>query len=1036
MKNGKWALVLLALAGGCWDQSVTEKPPLPASASTTTPVIPPPPPPDPPSAVFFMDSSWGLLPQGGKRKDVGLLSHELLRQALLLAAREELGLTTRDELLGDAPPADKSVLPFVLESREGPPERLVVRRSGKPRVPDVGDMELTGYDAPDNYTKHAVAAEKYSRTHMVDILKKARIPGKPRVWKADLAVPGHVEKLLAEMVFFSQFEAIRELHQLTAAQGESPAVLGALVRGYTHLGILTERHWNAAHKVFKARALLYAQRWAAREPASLAARWHRAYALALIGAHAEAIADLEAAGKAWQALPAKDRPARPDWVDLVDAYVRYDVPKLAAAADHPEHGPLASLLHFHAVDLSGGGRWIVQTGGTTLSKIPECYRVHDAVCRFGGVSVQHLATVAPATILGRTLYGRVRKMPGLPEAVRREADARQAAQDKGKTDRGDDDSPGMKDEFGARVKLMAALRGAANDAGEPSWTALGDLIQELSFVHVWQRTRFLDRLLSVSPDDFLKTAEPLVANHPYRVGLEALSWNQSQRQEATRRLDGMVPRVLQNHFPMLFGPVDYKPFNPVDANKQGATHTRLLQVHRNTDALAHDYVAYLRNVIINDEGTTNFCRGLLEVSPHSPMARMTLMRIGTAKPEEIAAWDKQAADYPGLAEAFAGHYKKAKQFDRAIPYCEAILKVDPQNLDAYKLLADAYLGKGDEQRWLTTLESALRLPDYGLDHAQIQSQIAHHFMGKADWKRALPYAQGAAESYSGWGLHCLAECYEGMGDFARAERLILAAAERYRTGAREWYYFCRRTGRGDLAAARKAVQEYIDDGGAAADTREKRGGLFTYILLENQLDKTAAFLRDRYAEEPRSAEALWLALIGDETNNTTMRDEALAKLKADAPLYRTTEKERVRTELVQLGEWIQRDVAQGHKGAIPRAEVEPCRAGLKDKADRARFDLLLARYLKARGNRDDAVYYCRQILASITPQNEVHTLAAVMLIEMGVAPDRLQTPVEKQPAAEKPAPAKVAPAKPAPESTKKDAAPPAAKAKTEAKAGK
>src|SRR4051812_28551226 len=35
----------------------------------------------------------------------GLLAREIVRQAVLLAARDELGLSTRDEVLGDAPPS-------------------------------------------------------------------------------------------------------------------------------------------------------------------------------------------------------------------------------------------------------------------------------------------------------------------------------------------------------------------------------------------------------------------------------------------------------------------------------------------------------------------------------------------------------------------------------------------------------------------------------------------------------------------------------------------------------------------------------------------------------------------------------------------------------------------------------------------------------------------------------------------------------------------------------------------------------------------
>ena len=94
-----------------------------------------------------------------------------------------------------------------------------------------------------------------------------------------------------------QFAAVRALHAQIRSDGESPERLGALVRAYANLGSETEYQWTPSSKLFKARALLYAQRMLARDPRSPWPLWHRAYALALSGLHRDALADLDASRK-------------------------------------------------------------------------------------------------------------------------------------------------------------------------------------------------------------------------------------------------------------------------------------------------------------------------------------------------------------------------------------------------------------------------------------------------------------------------------------------------------------------------------------------------------------------------------------------------------------------------------------------------------------------------------------------------------------------------------------------------------------------
>ena len=105
------------------------------------------------------------------------------------------------------------------------------------------------------------------------------------------------------MDIVSQFSAVRELHALIKSQGESPELLGALVRAYANLGVLTEHFWLPDHKVFKARALLYAERLMRRQSGKPWGMWHKAYAEALVGLHCSALADLESAAKKENPLP-------------------------------------------------------------------------------------------------------------------------------------------------------------------------------------------------------------------------------------------------------------------------------------------------------------------------------------------------------------------------------------------------------------------------------------------------------------------------------------------------------------------------------------------------------------------------------------------------------------------------------------------------------------------------------------------------------------------------------------------------------------
>lgn len=932
-----------------------------------------------------------------------MLVRELFRQALLIAAREELGLVTRDAWLGDAIPTEGEIRPFDLAIQAD--GRLQVLRGFPSSAKAINATNLPAITSSDFYLKRLwVDAETLSRTSLVETLKRALGPRQPPSWTSDLAVPKSIEDSSQQMSFLSQFKAAREIHELMAAQGQSPALLGALSRIYANLGILTEFHWHPAHKVFKARAILYAQRWLARQPDSLPAKWHRAYALTLAGAHADALDDLDSAQKTWQAMAENQRPVRPGWVAMLDAYCRYDIDQLAAKREDPQHGPLAALLQYHAVELAGNQRWPLQVAAPTLEKIPDCFRVHDGVCVFGGVSVGHLATLAPIQVLARTLYDEVQRMPGLPESVRQQAQRPVAEQAVSGLD-----VENMTTEFQARVRLIAALREASqptttpkakpeldpndkpadpvsnrpanepssrpSDSGEPSWAALAHMIQEVSFIHVWRRASFERHALSVPTEEFLTLAGPLVDDHPLRPFLDTLAWDIVKQRGAMARVAQMAPDGLELHAgPILgsFGHFRVRNANPILAS---------MQEHR--DALARDFVVLGRLVDDDPKQLDRCAKALLRISPYSPLARRWLVDVKAASKAQIAEWEKLAIKYPGLASGLAQYYIKAEQWDDAARCCQAAIKiVDDKAI--YELLAEVYAKKGDEGRWLETLEGALRLPDYGLDHAQIQSKIAWHLMGKKEWTRALPYATAAAECYSAWGLMCAAACYEGLHEWEKAEQFVQATADRYRSSALEWYFFCRRTGRGDLAAARNLAKTYVEDP-SAQDSRDARCDVATFYVLEGQRDKALAVYREVLAELADPFFGLWVVILADEIQDHDVRDAALARIRLDSPSLVRKEIGKVRKELIALAGLIERDLAQRGNGRIDLKAAEEVRATIDDPHELGYFDLFLARYLQGHGMRDEAVHYWEERAASTDGATYCRTHAGAALLQLGLA---------------------------------------------------
>ncbi len=199
-------------------------------------------------SVVYLDTVATTDP-GDDKLDGGLLLRELARQAVLIAAREELGLGTRDATLGefvrdDAPERSPHIKTRAVIGRGF---RIWLEQDGPAGRSTVWDREIPLADKDIDYLALTTELEKLSRTEMVTALLKAGFKkDADRPGRGDAAVPEAVGKQLEELGFVGPVTALRTLHQLARTQGESDAVLGGLVRGYGVLGQLTWAHWTAS----------------------------------------------------------------------------------------------------------------------------------------------------------------------------------------------------------------------------------------------------------------------------------------------------------------------------------------------------------------------------------------------------------------------------------------------------------------------------------------------------------------------------------------------------------------------------------------------------------------------------------------------------------------------------------------------------------------------------------------------------------------------------------------------------------------------
>lgn len=948
------------------------------------------------------------------RDRLPVLARELVRQSLLLAAATEFPGASIDEAIGESPDDDAAVASaeFQIGSwfrDDGVGEVSLYRAN----VADADDNEpiwrqslaLLNEDGLLDYRRLSEAAERWSRDDF-PILLRASLPDDISSQNSDaLSVEADdaavedddvIERKLATMSVLPQFEVIRACAgRVLLAQTDKPDQsehrLGALVRGYANLGLLTEHHWTMAHKVFQARALLYAQRWVAHDPTSVSALWHRAYADALAGLPATALDDI-AQADAINGGEAASAP-RPAWVDIVAASCRCDDNALHSYRERDDVGQLAGLLrclHLSRLQMSALAS---EAAKGVLERQPDCDRVYDAMCDCGLPDELRESTAAALSVFQERFPARLREAAGLPAPVAQMLDA-------------------TSDQGNLAGRLSGALLDMPDvDGGGLSWQALGSLAGETLFLECWRRAHLLRFNLGDECDEFLASAAPLVARHPFRPLLDfygdslagqfghAQQLDETQRKaaaELTRQIDlARLNETQQRVFSYFIGPAWQ-----VRRPEQYAAAVWRPAQHR--DDVVHDLLDqidpakrqrllpaefeqfdHVANIDGNPARAQLAARRLEAIQPGNPDALAAAMRVNPGQIHK--QFDQLLERYQGSPQVLRALARTSSFWGKGYQALAAYMKLSPDAW-AYAELANSSLEGGDLAAWQALLDEYLgRVPD-GEQATAVRLKMAGVLLSRAKYEAALPYALAAAEKKSETAMNYVIQCYQGLGDDEQEGVWHERIEERYASAvhAREHYLWSRRTGLGDSQALADRALARIGQGQLFAMPFELRRYAAFYWLSHRLDDAIRCYELAAEMDRPQGNPAfsyLSIALLNQEKNDAAARDEALAQISDVS----TSE------QFLKLAKWLEAGFAAKSLDVDEAQEL----AATAPRNDQPAINFLIGYALLLSRQPNDAVPFLET--AATLNQGATapsRTLAAATLRDRGLNPGPLQEPTE------------------------------------------
>lgn len=638
---------------------------------------------------------------------------QLERQAILLAARDELGAVTRDAFLGDEP------------------------APGCVRLENTDELSVA---APryENHRGFAEILERKSRNEYPDALEKLGLvrfepssddPGDPvNDVETDEDAEKAIATLLDNLAIIPHFEAVRRTHALIRERGETLPRLALLVRGYSQLYLLTNFAPHDTRRVFQARAVLYAQRAVAKYDESVETLSLRAGAWAFTDYHRLARTEFEHA-----LLQTRDMETV--WTELARAYADFDFETLDSWIEKLEGRPersFAKFLRFLLLDLTSHDLLLTRPyAESIIADLPDCERLYQRAFACENFVVPAAPDGSPFYVhLARRIAPAMRSMKRLPQPV---VDAVKLLGKRHKENSGILSelfaAPPVKNfstekHYDNLAALIKSLRetGPATDPGEPSLQTLATLLEDREFQTVTVLT-FHMRGRNGHPEEVILASEPAIGTHP---GYYFLGDTIRDPREKAKFLERMRPRSVpyerlsQNCVGFEHGPLrffDGPFFSPFTVACRFADKENVRDMYL--------YQRLVGNSRANGGRLFTVDR-LMAICPRNPYAIQCDLtgrgRLDDARAETIL---RDFSGFPYLCLSIADHwYRREDRKDQAFElYCKIFKDFPTRELTNW--LRDRYLEKNRPDEAVRVLQEYIASPlsDSGLSRPRAALNI-------------------------------------------------------------------------------------------------------------------------------------------------------------------------------------------------------------------------------------------------------------------------------------------------------------------------
>ncbi len=886
-------------------------------------------------ASILRDSKWGGRPVA-ERQDVlalktyegasnraeshesAALLRELVRQALLISARDMLGVATRDQTLGEP----------VFEVTADPEKSLKEARGSLQIVstvpgssPNVSGLQITLFrenpqgpitvwqkDIPIQCSPVSIlqefskVLEELSRTEFLKVLEGTGYKGNSNRFVESGEVPAELANTENDWNMTAQYFAIRSLHKLIREQGESPERLAALAMSYARLGSLVRFHFSSAADAFHARALLYSQRLIALTKDSLLGRRTRAYTLGLVGNHQGTKEDLNE-------IMNRNVRITDDQIVMYE-FCEFKGTKLEEHTVDPKLRPLVRYLQFLAVEPTTNSSQGIPVAETLIAEQADCFSAYEFLAEQSPVeekaTVAHQAQVA----FFNSIPQRLSTQADLPDNIKQLSNLiKPATAD-------EDDLSDQSTQFAELISAIHEAGAVDTDAFEPSYACLSQLLSECAFAQA-ERSLYQWRVHYLrSPEEMSRRFEPvkpLIEGHRFAEGVmsyvRTFAENQTKIPEFIEAVDVTEP-VLP-----LFRMARYQ-----NGFHVPAWHKLMVPAGQHLSPVYHDQCfRVLAGASWGGEVATSV---LMPISPHSPTGAVGSIRYYWKWKEtrrEAERFETQFADNSTVLGELAQRYIEDKDLANAARLLHKVTGLE-RSADAYAKLAALHEAQGNWDEWLSTmLECLEQTEDANLSHGKIRAAIAKHYMSRGEYTTALPYAEEAAKWGFASAMMIACRCHEMLGDFEKSEAWIKRVSLRFDEGAIEWYFWCRRNAMGDLNEARtRALQVISAAGGEPLPNLTVQLPFFE--MLEGNNQKAFQLLDSDFQESKDPLTGLLAVHVAGLLKDTSSQNRLLLEMfqQGTAP-----EKAKARPGLVKLASLFLRSLLDDQqKGALDSVQVD------------------------------------------------------------------------------------------------------------------